>query len=349
MIDDKFTEFDASQGEGGGQVLRTLLSLSIISGKSIHLHSIRARRPKPGLAVQHLVCIKAAAELSGASVSGAFFGSQSLYFSPGKVRHGKYHFKIDTAGSSTLVFQTVIPALLKCPGDSHFIFEGGTHNPLAPCFDFLDEVYLPYLRDMGVQCELLIKKKGFFPIGGGLWEAHLNVPVQLKPIKPILAKPDFHTHLTVLHPRVTHSQIQETMERLIMSLQLNSRQISWDASPDSPGPGLALLLRYKNKADQSCFNMESSLNGPRQKFLDQADKLIRDVNYFQRFLVPVGRYLADQLILPMALSGFGHFRTCPLSNHCKTQIDLVNKFLKFPIESRDVENGAIDLTIGVNS
>src|SRR5437879_5217026 len=128
---------DGTFGEGGGQILRTSLSLSLVTGKAFRIDQIRAGREKPGLLRQHLTAVLAAAEVSGAEVEGATLGSMSLTFSPGKVRSGEYRFAVGTAGSGTLVFQTVLPALMLAPGASRVAIEGGTHNHAAPPFDFL--------------------------------------------------------------------------------------------------------------------------------------------------------------------------------------------------------------------
>ncbi|RUM65268.1 MAG: hypothetical protein DSZ05_06405 [Sulfurospirillum sp.] len=127
---------------GGGQILRTALSLSMITGKGFRMKNIRGQRKKCGLMRQHLTCVEAAAEISNASVRGAGVGSTQLSFVPEKVAAGKYHFRIGTAGSTSLLAQTLIPALLQADGDSQVILEGGTHNPLAPSASYLQQIFL---------------------------------------------------------------------------------------------------------------------------------------------------------------------------------------------------------------
>jgi len=140
---------DGSHGEGGGQILRTSLALSLITGTAFRIDRIRANREKPGLRRQHLACVLAAAEVGAADIDGATLGSEELCFHPRHLRPGDYRFDIGTAGSSTLVLQTVLPPLLTAPEPSTVELGGGTHNPLAPPYDFLHKAFLPLLHRMG--------------------------------------------------------------------------------------------------------------------------------------------------------------------------------------------------------
>ena len=164
---DKIT-IDGSRGEGGGQVLRTALSLAAVTGHELELVKIRAGREKPGLKRQHLTCVKAVAEICGAKVSDIEVGSTSLAFEPGPIKGGDYRFDIGTAGSVTLVAQTVIPVLLKADGPSTVTITGGTHVPFAPVWEFFAETYLPELRRMGARVEAELDSCGFYPAAGGV-------------------------------------------------------------------------------------------------------------------------------------------------------------------------------------
>lgn len=159
---------DGSFGEGGGQILRTALSLSMITGAPFRIEKVRAHRRKPGLLRQHLTCVKAAERIASARVKGAELGAASLTFEPGVISAGEYEFAIGSAGSTTLVFQTILPALLQATAASRVTLKGGTHNPLAPTFDYLQRVFLPLLARMGAAVETKLHKPGFFPAGGGL-------------------------------------------------------------------------------------------------------------------------------------------------------------------------------------
>jgi RNA 3'-terminal phosphate cyclase (ATP) len=168
---------DGSMGEGGGQVLRTSLALSLVTGKPFRIERIRAGREKPGLLRQHLTAVNAAAAVGGADVDGAALGSRELGFRPGAVRPGEHRFAVGTAGSATLVLQAVLPALLGARGSSSLVLEGGTHNPFAPPFDFLAKAFLPLLARMGAKVEARLERPGFYPAGGGRFHVAIE-PVE---------------------------------------------------------------------------------------------------------------------------------------------------------------------------
>src|SRR2546428_9297761 len=156
---------DGSFGEGGGQILRTALSLSLATGTPFRIENIRAGRKKAGLLRQHLTAVLAAAEIGAAEIEGATLGSTMLTFTPKSVRAGEYRFAVGTAGSGTLVFQTILPALLRASAATRVTIEGGTHNSAAPPFDFLDRTFLPLIRKMGATVSLKLERYGFYPAG----------------------------------------------------------------------------------------------------------------------------------------------------------------------------------------
>lgn len=169
---------DGAQGEGGGQILRSALSLSMITGQPFTITGIRAGRAKPGLLRQHLTAVKAATEICRATVEGAELGSQRLVFRPGTVRGGDYRFAIGSAGSSTLVLQTVLPALWFADGPSRVEVSGGTDNPSAPPADFIRRVLEPLLAKMGIHQQTTLLRHGFYPAGGGVVATEVS-PVAL--------------------------------------------------------------------------------------------------------------------------------------------------------------------------
>ena len=170
---------DGSLGEGGGQILRSSLALSLVTGKPFVIENIRANRKKPGLMRQHLSAVRAAAEVSQARVEGAELGSTRLTFCPGTVRAGDYAFDVGSAGSATLVLQTVLPALLLAEGESNLTLRGGTHNPMAPPFDFLAKSYLPLVNRLGPTVEARLVRPGFYPVGRGEFSVRIQPARQL--------------------------------------------------------------------------------------------------------------------------------------------------------------------------
>jgi len=164
---DGVLKIDGSLGEGGGQILRTAVGVAAVTGNAVQIDRIRAGRSKPGLMRQHLTAVNAAAQICSANISGNSAGSTQLLFSPGKVQAGDYHFSIGTAGSATLVLQTVLPMLLTANGPSRVVLEGGTHNLAAPPFEFLSSAFLPLVNAMGPTVQVILERYGFFPAGGG--------------------------------------------------------------------------------------------------------------------------------------------------------------------------------------
>src|SRR5690242_7527890 len=170
---------DGSFGEGGGQILRTSLTLSLVTGKPLRIERIRAGRKSPGLLRQHLAAVNAAARVGYAEVEGASLGARELTFRPQTVAAGHYQFAVGTAGSATLVLQTVLPALLTADAPSTLVLEGGTHNPYAPPFDFLEKTFLPLLNRMGPRVEARLERHGFYPAGGGRFIVEITPAQQL--------------------------------------------------------------------------------------------------------------------------------------------------------------------------
>ena len=193
-------ELDGAQGEGGGQFLRTALSLAMCTGQPMRITHIRAKRQNPGLMRQHMTAVQAAAQICGAEVDGDFVGSSQLSFKPGTVRGGNYAFSIGTAGSCTLVLQTILPALLFAGQESHIELSGGTHNPMSPPFHFLQRAFLPLLRRMGADVELSLERFGFYPVGGGKLHAQITPTGLLSP----LHLPERGERLTAIKLRKNH-------------------------------------------------------------------------------------------------------------------------------------------------
>ncbi|HDP88421.1 MAG TPA: RNA 3'-phosphate cyclase [Thioalkalivibrio sp.] len=176
---------DGSMGEGGGQVLRSSLALSLCLGRPFRMTRIRAARSRPGLQRQHLAAVRAAAAIGHARVAGDELHSQTLEFAPAGVAPGDYRFDIGSAGSTALVLQTVLPPLLTADGPSRLVIQGGTHNPMAPTFEFIRDAFLPLLVRMGPRLAIALHRPGFYPVGGG------ELVVSVDPV-PVLAPLSLH-------------------------------------------------------------------------------------------------------------------------------------------------------------
>jgi len=314
---------DGVMGEGGGQVLRTSLALSAVTGKPFRIERIRGKRGKPGLLRQHLTAVRACAEICGARVSGAELGSQTLSFEPGPVKHGEHRFAVGTAGSATLVLQTVLPALLVAKGSSRIAFEGGTHNPMAPPFEFVAQTFLPLLRRMGATIDAELVRPGFYPAGGGRFEAHIEGGAPLRPLELMT-----RGELLGVHIAAIVSQLPETIairEMKILAGALAELPIEVDtARVDSAGPGNVASVTVRSASVTETFTAFGEV-GVRAEAV--AHRLAGQVRKYLASDAPVGEHLADQLLIPCALAGGGCFRTTEPSLHTRTNAEVIGAFL----------------------
>jgi len=317
-------EIDGSQGEGGGQILRSSLALSLVTGTPFRIDRIRAGRAKPGLLRQHLTAVQAAAAIGGAETVGATIGSTRLDFMPGKMRAGTYGFAVGSAGSAMLVLQTVLPALLTFSEPVTLTVEGGTHNPFAPPFDFIERAFLPLLARMGARVTVALERTGFYPAGGG------KFTVQVEP-SARLARLDLVERGALRAQRaralIAHLDAQ-VAER---ELTLITQKLGWPRASmerisvkNSPGPGNALLIELEHEHITEIF---TGFGEKGRSAEDVANLAIEQARGYLASTAPVGEHLADQLLLPMALGSGGSFVTSELTPHTTTNIDVIQRFL----------------------
>jgi RNA 3'-terminal phosphate cyclase (ATP) len=315
---------DGSQGEGGGQVLRSALALSMVTGAPFRVDNIRARRPKPGMLSQHLTAVQAAREICGAQVLGAARGSSRLDFSPGGITPGNYSFSVGTAGSATLVLQTVLPALLTAGGPSELTLEGGTHNPFAPPFDFLARAYLPLLCRTGPRVELTLERHGFFPAGGGRITARVEPVAKLARLelrrRGELRACRARALVANLPRHIAQRELNVVRERLApLNCDTHVEEIT-----SSAGPGNVLLLEIESEQVTEVF---TGFGERGRRAEDVAQAAADEARAYLESGVPVGSHLADQLMVPMALAGGGAFHTMPLTSHSLTNLEVIKSFL----------------------
>jgi RNA 3'-terminal phosphate cyclase (ATP) len=321
---------DGSVGEGGGQILRTSLALSMCTGQPFTLTKIRAGRAKPGLMRQHLTCVNAAAEVCGAEVQGAELNSQSLTFTPGPVRAGDYAFNVSTAGSCTLVLQTVWPALMLADAPSRLKLGGGTHNPMAPPFHFLARSYAPLLRKLGANVDLVLRRLGFYPAGGGEIEATIwPAEDRLQPFDLNDRGAKVEGYAECFAPALPRSVARRELEQLGASLGWSEGLLREAACRQNEGPGNALLatLVYENISEVFTAFGEKGVSAEKV-----AREVVRDVRAYQVSDAALGPHLADQWALPLALAvwqrGAAASYTCTeLTPHTTTNFDTIERFL----------------------
>lgn len=317
-------EIDGSLGEGGGQVLRSALTLSMVTGKPFRITGIRARRPKPGLMRQHLVAVQAAASISGAQVKGAEVGSQQLVFAPGAVTGGDYSFAIGTAGSCTLVLQTILPALLFATTASTVRISGGTHNPLAPPAPFLERAYCAVLRKMGADTELEVERVGFYPAGGGVLTARIAPCAGLLPLALHVRGERIAAYAESLIAAVAADVAQRELACVGAGLGWSEANLRTVQLPQSQGPGNVLLATIEHEHVTAVF---ATFGEKAVTSETVAKKLVSRVRRYLASGAAVDEFLADQLLVPLALAGGGSFTLDKLSQHALTNAAIIERFV----------------------
>lgn len=326
---------------GGGQVLRSALSLSMITGKPFHIHGIRARRSRPGLLRQHLTAVQAAARISGAQVEGAEMESQSLRFRPGPIRGGDYRFAIGSAGSCTLVLQTLLPALLCADTPSQVQVSGGTHNPLAPPADFLQLAWLPLLRQMGARVEMQLLRHGFEPAGGG----EIALQVEPGPLRPLhLENPGavVAQRARALLAGIPGHVAERELARVGRRLQWPEADLHFAGLAQDQGPGNVLLLEVTCERLTEVF---CAFGRNRVRAEQVADQAIDPLREWLQSGAAVAEHLADQLLLPMALAGGGSLTTVRLTDHLLSNMEVLRRFLPLSIETRQRSADCVEIRL----
>jgi RNA 3'-terminal phosphate cyclase (ATP) len=329
MNDKDMIQIDGTQG--GGQLLRTALSLSLCTGTPFRMSGIRAGRSKPGLMRQHLTAVEAAAQISDAIVTGAVPGSQEISFRPKEISGGNYHFAIGTAGSTTLVLQTLLPALWHARTPSTLRLEGGTHNPLAPPADFLTHAFAPLVGRMNAPVAIALERHGFFPAGGGELNVQIAPSGKLNPLSLLERGTLRRTVARALISAIPSSVADRELRVAARYFGLAEDALEHRSVRPAVGPGNALMIVFEFDEVTEIFTGF----GERGVSAEQvAERICREARIFLDSDVAVGPYLADQLLLPMALAGGGEFSTLAPTNHARTNAALIEKFLPVEFEFR---------------
>jgi len=341
---------DGSYGEGGGQILRTSLTLATVTGKSLKMANIRAGRKNPGLAAQHLTAVLAAAAVCDAHLEGAHLGSQTLTFVPrSPPQAGSYSWDVaaarkgGSAGSTSLILQTVLLPLTLTEGRSKVTVKGGTHVPWSPPYHFLDKVYLPTLARLGVEARADIERWGWYPIGRGSVKAQIKeVASSLKPID-LNERGQFLrlSGLSALSNLPEHIA-QRQRDRALEVLQREGFE------PDirieegkSFGRGTMVFLWAEFENGVAGFTALGAPGKPAEKVAEEASQAF--LEYYRSGAV-VDKHLADQLILPLALAdGHSAFTTCQITQHLITNIWVVERFIDidYQVEGSEGEKGRV--------
>jgi RNA 3'-terminal phosphate cyclase (ATP) len=334
-------KIDGSFGEGGGQIIRTSLALSMITGSAFTIENVRAGRAKPGLQPQHLMSVNSAAQISAAEVSGAAVGSTAFTFKPMQISSGNYHFRIGTAGSTMLVFQTLLPALMMQSQPSMVTIEGGTHNTHAPPFDFVKNTFLPLIKRMGPDVELVLHQYGFYPPGGGKITAHIN-PAPLAPLhlleRGALQSKRARVLLVKLPRNIAERELKVVSEQMP---GWKPQELVIEESDNALSPGNVVMIEYQS---EQLLETISSIGERRLPAEKVAQLAVGEAKSYLSHDAPVGEHLADQLLIPLALAGGGTIRTGPVTQHTITNMEVIKRFLTVKFETREVK-GAVEIEL----
>lgn len=340
-------EIDGSIGEGGGQVLRSALSLSCLTGQGFRIFNIRKNRSKSGLMRQHLMAVQAAARIVSANVAGDRLGSPELYFLPDGLTPGEYSFDIGSAGSATLVLQTVIPPLLAAGKRSRVTVTGGTHVPFSPSWNYFCEIFWPSITRLGVRGEIAIQSHGFYPKGGG------RIGCQLEPLAGLstlsarergrLVKVSICSAVGNLPRSIAERQLQSAVSALKgelehgLPMELEVRELRIF------GQGTFIFLKGEYRQGIAGFTALGERGKPAEEV---GAEVAREFVEHHRTGMPVDPHLADQLVLYLARApGPSVFATSRITSHLETNLMVAGHFLDLSSEIGGKQGGPGTVTI----
>ncbi|MBY6241835.1 RNA 3'-terminal phosphate cyclase [Methylosinus sp. Sm6] len=327
---------DGALGEGGGQILRSALGLSMATGKPFVIDRIRAGRAKPGLMRQHLAAVRAAKQICGAKATGDEVGSTRLTFAPGAVRPGDYVFDIGSAGSTSLVLQAVLVPLVLAGAPSRVAIRGGTHNLAAPPFEFIDRAFVPQLRRMGYDVTATLTRPGFYPAGGGEIRVEIGASGEKRRIDIAERGATVERRARAIVANLAESIACREAETLCALLDWPQESVRPMTERRATGPGNILVATLAYEHVTEVCSAFGRIGASAEQV---AEECAAQVASYLRGEHPVGAHLADQLLVPMALGAGGSFVTCAPSRHMLTNMAIVEAFLGERITIADLGSG----------
>lgn len=332
---------DGSEGEGGGQVVRNACALALVTGQAFAITNVRGGREKPGLMRQHVTAIEAACAIGGGECEGLTVGSSEIAFRPGRVVPGEYRFSVGTAGSTGLVLQTILPPLMVADAPSRLVLEGGTHNMLAPPFEFVERVFLPIVNRMGPRVEARLVRHGFYPRGGGRIEVEIT-PARLTPIECVERGALLRRSATAVFAGLPFDIADREIRAARKALDWPEEAFAVRQLPEEQGPGNIVLIEAAFEHVSEIVAGFGKLGVPAEVVAKKAAG--RMLGYLASSAF-AGPYLQDQLLLPFALAGGGVFSTVKLSEHSRTAADVIARFLDARVAFVQQDDGAHRVTI----
>ncbi len=343
-------EIDGSLGEGGGQILRTALSLSCLFNKPFRIFNIRKGRKKPGLMPQHLTCLMAAQLISNAKVTGDYQASTELTFSPQEVKGGDFFFDIGTAGSTSLVIQTLIPSLIFLKEKTTLILQGGTHVPFSPSFHYISEGFVPMVERLGIKIRLTIESYGFYPKGGGRIRAEIFPVKDAKPLRIMergkILRLKGYSGVGNLPLSIADRQKNAALEKIYS--QVPDLQCAVDIELiDVPGPGQGTFVFLRAESENSIAGFTSL--GERGKKAETVGQ--EAAAEFLKYYFTDGaldQYLSDQIVLYLRMSREESvFTTSCITQHLMTNLWVIGLFheFKYSIEGEMGKPGMVKISL----
>ena len=332
---------DGSEGEGGGQIVRNACALSLVTGQAFRITNVRGKRSKPGLMRQHVTAVEAACAVGSASCDGLNVGLSAIEFRPGRVVPGDYRFAVGTAGSTGLVLQTVLMPLLLADAPSRLVLEGGTHNMLAPPFEFIAKCFLPVINRMGPQVETRLVRHGFYPRGGGRIEVDIT-PAPLQSVDATARGALLHRSATALFAALPFGVANREIATAKALLGWPDAECAVRQLPEEQGPGNILLLEAAFEHATEIVSGFGKLGVSAEQVAKTAAARMTGYLDSEAF---AGPYLADQLLLPFTLAGGGSFTTVKPSQHSRTAADIIEKFTGRQCQFEQLKSGVHLLTI----
>lgn len=337
----EFLEIDGATG--GGQILRAALAMSTASGIAFHMCNIRGKRERAGLKRQHLMCVKACAEICGASVSGAQLDSTELTFVPHAVNPGDYRFDIGTGGSTILLMLAVVPALVRILKDGEkasVTVTGGTYCPFAPTFEFMNETLAPCMNRMGYAVSFSMPHAAFYQAGGGTVRLEASGAFQPSPFAMTEKGNVLRTDVRILNCNLSGAIPEREMNLLVEefghSLGITEDRIAIESDDEISEACNALMIRVACESGVSVF---SEVGRPGLSAESVAKIAARDAAAFAGSSVPVCRHLQDQLLVPMALAKGGHFLSSSPSTHTRSCAQVIEAFTGKRVVMEETDKG----------
>ncbi len=341
-------EIDGSYGEGGGQILRTALSLSCLLNKPFRIYNIRKGRKRPGLMPQHLTCVRAAQILSDARVKGDYKGSSELIFSPGEIKGGDFSFDIGTAGSTSLVLQTIIPALLRQKKETGLTLKGGTHVPLSPTFHYIKEIFAPLMERLGIKIRLTIEAYGFYPKGGGIIKAAIFPANRIRPLRIVqrgrIINIKGYSGVGNLPLSIAERQKNAVLDNIRLSISGHLFPLNIEAV-DVPSPGQGTFVFMQAESENSLAGFSSI--GERGKRAESVgEDAAREFLQYYSTDAAFDPHLSDQIVLYLSMCEEGSLFTAScITRHLITNLWVIGLFheYKYSIRGDTGKPGTVEI------